>query len=60
VLGVYTGKRITKLHKVAANDNAGKGRSSRLSFRVAKGTKYRILVAGVKTAQGKLILRWHS
>ena len=60
VLGVYTGKKITKLHKVAANDNAGKGRSSRLSFRVAKGTKYRILVAGVKTAEGKFILRWRA
>ena len=59
VLGVYAGKKITKLHKVAANDNAGKGRSSRLSFRVAKGTKYRILVAGVKTAEGRFTLRWH-
>ena len=57
VLGVYTGKKITKLHKVAANDNAGKGKSSRLSFRVAKGTKYRILVAG--GAEGRFTLRWH-
>ena len=48
-------QKITKLHQVAADDNAGKGRSSRVSFPVAKGTKYRILVAGVKTAEGKFI-----
>jgi M6 family metalloprotease-like protein len=59
VLGVYTGTKVKKLHKVAANDNGGKGRSSRVSFRVAKGTKYRIVVAGVKTADGRFTLRWH-
>ena len=37
LLGVYTGKKITKLHKVAANDNGGKGRSSRLTFRGREG-----------------------
>ena len=50
---------MKKLHKVAADDNGGKGKSSRVSFRVAKGTKYRIVVAGVRQADGKLKLRWH-
>ena len=59
VLGVFTGAKVKKLHKVAADDNGGKGKSSRVSFRVAKGTKYRIVVAGVKQADGKLKLRWH-
>ena len=58
LLGVYTGSKLKKLHKVAANDNGGKGRSSRLSFRVSKGTKYRIVVAGVKNADGRFKLRW--
>ena len=53
VLGVFTGAKVKKLHKVAADDNGGKGKSSRVSFRVAKGTKYRIVVAGVKQADGK-------
>ena len=29
-----------------------------MSFAVKKGTKYRILVAGVKDADGKFKLRW--
>ena len=59
LLGVYTGSKVKKLHKVAADDNGGKGKSSRVSFRVEKGTKYRIVVAGVKQADGKLRIRWH-
>ena len=50
----------TKNELALRRRHAGKASSSRLSFRVAKGTKYRILVAGVKTAEGKLIVRWHS
>jgi len=59
LLAVYTGSKMKKLHKVAANDNAGKGRSSRLTIRVKKGKTYRICVAGVKGADGKFLLRWH-
>ncbi len=59
LLGVYTGSKAKKLHKVAANDNGGKGRSSRLSFRVRKGQTYRICVAGVQGADGKFVLRYH-
>ena len=51
---------MKKLHKVAANDNGGKGKSSRVSFAVKKGTKYRIVVAGVKNADGKFKLRWST
>jgi hypothetical protein len=60
LLGVYTGSKVKKLHKVAANDNGGKGRSSRVSFAVRKGTKYRIVVAGVKNADGRFKLRWST
>jgi hypothetical protein len=60
LLGVYTGSKVKNLHKVTANDNGGKRKSSRVSFAVKKGTKYRIVVAGVKTADGKFKLRWHS
>jgi M6 family metalloprotease-like protein len=52
VLGVYTGK-LTKLHAVAADDDA-------VSFPLAKGTKYHLVVAGVKSAEGRFTLRWHS
>jgi M6 family metalloprotease-like protein len=59
VLGVYTGSKVKKLHKVAQNDNGGKGKSSRLSFRIKKGQTYRILVAGVKNADGSFRISWH-
>ena len=42
LLGVYTGSKVKKLHKVAADDNGGKGKSSRVSFRISKGQTYRI------------------
>ena len=55
LLGVYTGTKVKKLHKVAANDNGGKGRSSRRQLpRPRRAQTYRILVAGVETADGKL------
>jgi hypothetical protein len=59
LLGVYTGSKVKKLHKVAQNDNSGKGKSSRLSFRIKKGQTYRILVAGVKNANGSFRISWH-
>ncbi len=59
LLAVYTGSKAKKLHKIAANDNGGKGKSSRLSFRVRKGQTYRICVAGVKGADGRFVLRYH-
>jgi hypothetical protein len=60
LLGVYTGTKVKKLHKVAADDNGGKGKSSRVSFRIRKGQKYRIAVAGVKTADGRFRISWHT
>ncbi len=59
LIAVYTGSKMKKLHKVAANDNGGKGRSSRVTVRLKKGKTYRICVAGVKGADGKFLLRWH-
>jgi hypothetical protein len=47
------------LAPVAADDNAGTGQDSRLSLPVAKGTKYRIAVAGVGDSAGRIVLRWH-
>ena len=59
LLGVYTGAEVAKLHRVAADDNGGAGRDSRVSFGVTRGTTYRILVAGVSAADGRFVLRWH-
>ena len=59
LLGVYTGSKVKKLHKVAANDNGGKGKSSRVTFRIRKGQTYRIAVAGVKSADGNFRISWH-
>jgi hypothetical protein len=59
LLGVYTGSKVKKLHQVAANDNGGKGKSSRVTFRIRKGQTYRIAVAGVRTADGNFRISWH-
>ncbi len=59
LLGVYTGSKVKKLHKVAADDNGGKGKSSRVSFRIRKGQTYRIAVAGVRDADGSFRISWH-
>jgi M6 family metalloprotease-like protein len=59
LLGVYTGSRMKKLHLVAADDNHGRGRSSRVTVAVQKGQTYRIAVAGVKTAVGSFRISWH-
>ncbi len=59
LLGVYTGSKVKKLHKVAANDNGGKGKSSRVTFRIRKGQTYRIAVGGVKSADGNFRISWH-
>ena len=60
LLSVFTGASVSKLHKVAADDNHGVGSTSRLSLAVDKGTTYRIAVAGVEDAAGDLVLRWHT
>ena len=59
LLGVFTGASVSKLHKLAADDNHGVGTSSQLSLPIDKGTTYRIVVAGVQDATGNLVLRWH-
>jgi M6 family metalloprotease-like protein len=60
LLGVYTGSKVKKLHQVAANDNGGKGKSSRVTFRIRKGQTYRIAVGGVKNADGSFRISWHA
>jgi hypothetical protein len=59
LLAVYTGSKVKRLHKIAANDNGGKGKSSRVSFRIRKGQMYRIAVAGVRNADGTFKISWH-
>ncbi len=59
LLGVFTGASVSKLHKLAADDNHGVGTSSQLSLPIDKGTTYRIAVAGAEDATGILVLRWH-
>lgn len=59
LLSVSIGTKVSKLSRVADDDNHGNGPSSQLSLPIAKGTKYRIAVAGVEEAAGKVVLRWH-
>jgi M6 family metalloprotease-like protein len=59
LLAVYTGSTVSHLHRVAADDDSAEGRRSLVSFKVVRGTTYRIAVAGVSDA-GKLVLRWHG
>jgi M6 family metalloprotease-like protein len=59
LLSVSIGTKVSKLRRVADDDNHGSGQSSQLSLRIAKGTTYRIAVAGVEEAAGKVVLRWH-
>jgi hypothetical protein len=59
LLAVYTGSTVSQLHRVAADDDSAEGRRSLVSFKVVRGTTYRIAVAGVSDA-GKLVLRWHG
>lgn len=62
LLGVYTGSAIESLTRVAADDDRGKGLTSRVRFNATEGRTYRIAVDGfydgVYWSMGPLRLRW--
>jgi hypothetical protein len=60
VLAVYTGTAVGSLAKVAANDDSAAGgtSTSRVVFDAAKGTVYRIAVAGYGGETGAVTLSW--
>lgn len=51
-LAVYTGTSLTKLSKVASNDNSATAKTSQLSFSAAVGTIYFIAVGSKSSATG--------
>jgi hypothetical protein len=63
-LAVYTGSRIGRLSRVAANDDARADGASRVQFRATAGTTYRIAlstVPSVEMAPSEVLqLFWHS
>lgn len=63
-LAVYTGRRLGRLNRIAANDDARGDGSSRVRFRAVAGTTYRIAlstVPAVEMAPSEILqLYWHS
>ncbi len=58
LLAVYTGGSLGALSLVAANDDAGGGLQSRVSFTAVAGVVYRIAVDGYGGASGNITLNW--
>ncbi len=63
VLAAYTGDTVSNLTSVAADDDSGGDRTSRLSFNAIAGTTYHIAVDGytttnVSSAGGNIVLHW--
>lgn len=58
LLAVYTGNSVTALAQIAANDDAGTGVDSAVSFTAVAGTQYFIAVDGHGGATGDISLKW--
>ena len=58
LLAVYTGGAVGSLAQVAANDDAGTGVNSAVSFSAVAGTRYYIAVDGHGGVTGNLMLNW--
>src|SRR5207253_941009 len=61
ILAVYTGSSLSGLVSVAADDDAGGGVQSKVSFTASAGTTYRIAVdgwTGGAPASGDVTLNW--
>lgn len=58
VLAVYTGESLSDLTRVAGNDEAC-GYASRVHFRAAQGTTYRIALSGYEGQTGDFWLSWN-
>ena len=52
LLAVYTGSSVSALSKKASNDDTGSLLTSKVSFKVSKGTTYRIAIDGYAGASG--------
>jgi subtilisin family serine protease len=59
-LTVFRGRRLTRLRRVAYNDNGGDGMRSRVVIRVRARTPYRIRVDGIRAQTGRLNLHVHK
>ncbi len=57
VLGVFTGSDVSRLTRIAANDDNG-DRSSAVAFITSPGTTYHIAVGGYSGSFGSYILGW--
>jgi hypothetical protein len=60
LLAVYCGSRVSSLDHVAANDDAGGSRQSRVRFRAAAGSEYMVAVDGYARNTGAIVLNWNS
>jgi len=63
-MAVYTGNAVSNLTRVAADDDSGGNKASRVSFQAQAGTTYHIAVDGYNTsglsiASGKVELNWN-
>jgi hypothetical protein len=59
VLAVYRGSAVNGLTAVASNDDVSStNRTSRVGFKAAAGTVYRIAVAGYGGSTGSVVLNW--
>ena len=60
MLAIYTGSRITNLVLVAADNDSGTNKTSRLYFQAEAGTNYWVAVDGVNGQSGFYRLNWGS
>lgn len=60
LLAVYTGSSLSSLQQVAANDDAGGGGWSSVTFLAITGTTYRIAVDGWNGQAGNVTLGWNQ
>ncbi len=58
VLAIYTGGSVEGLASVVANDDAGAGETSAVSFAAAAGVVYHIAVDGHDGEVGRITLEW--
>jgi hypothetical protein len=58
LLAVYRGSTVDELTVVAANDDAGDGYQSEVTFSTARGTTYAIAVDGYHGGVGRVQLSW--
>lgn len=58
VLAAYTGSQLTNLAPIAADNDSGPGRTSRLAFHALAGSNYVIAVDAMSGAAGFFRLNW--